>query len=89
MQNCLLRPSRTKNRKHSGPGLGQLDGAQSRQVIGETWFFLFRRSWASDPNVAQMPTGTGTFREKTMKGKIICDIYHRLGEAFLISAQIF
>jgi hypothetical protein len=45
--------------------------------------------WASDPNVAQVPTGTGTFREKTMKDKIICDIYHRLGEAFLISAQIF
>jgi hypothetical protein len=33
----------TKNRKHSGPGLGQLDGAQSRQVIGETWFLLIRR----------------------------------------------
>jgi hypothetical protein len=36
-----------------------------------------------------MPTGTGTVREKTMKGEIICDIYHRLGEAFLISAQVF
>ena len=27
--------------------------------------------------------------EKTMKGEIICDIYHKLVEAFLVSATIF